>query len=171
MSTSKMTLSCSPWGEPCAQIGTTGYAFRAIAECSAYKAQLVRHYKEAHESGIPEGATLDVASRPHDFGTYWEVEVRFDDDSKEAVEAAYWLEANAPEAWDDEARSALALASWDEIKRFVKAGPEHFLFCSLGWTETDEFGDDWVRTFHKQATEHGLEAYAKDGHLYVKAGA
>lgn len=167
MTTAKMTLSCSPSGEPCAQIGTKGYCYRALVECGAYKAQLARHYETAHGKRLPEDATLDVASKPHDFGTYWEVDVTFEEDSKEAVEAAYWLEANMPETWDDEARTDISVTNWDTIKSYVEDGTP-FLFCSLGWTETDEFGDDWVRTFHKQAAEHGLEAYAKDGHLYVK---
>lgn len=107
MATCKMPLGCSPWGEDCAQVGTPGYGFRAVAECKALRAQLVRHYQAGCGSGLPEGVTLVTKVNPHDYGDYFEVNVVFEDDSKAAVDAAFWLEANLPEEWDEEAQEAL----------------------------------------------------------------
>lgn len=101
-----ITIASSPYGEDCAQLGTEGYEIRARAECEALIAQLKRHYKASH-SGRALPCRLVVASNPHDFGTYHDVRAIFEEDSPGET-AAYWLESNTPEKWDDEAVQALA---------------------------------------------------------------
>jgi len=78
------------------QIGEDNYPALARKECNRYIKQLRKMHGDE-----PVGAKLYVKSNPHDFGTYYEVECRFDPDCQEAVEYAYLIEANCPEEWDD----------------------------------------------------------------------
>ena len=99
-----LELSPTPVDEQCEQIGPNYRPEIARAECRAFIGQLRRMFGEE-----PAGATLKISSNPHDFGTYYEVAVRFDDENDAAVEYAYHLESNLPEQWDDTARRELGL--------------------------------------------------------------
>jgi len=103
---SHITIGSSPYGENCAQLGSSGYEERARVECRSLRNQLVRVYREAHDGLDPE-CRLTIMPHAHDFGTYYEVAAEFDDDNEAAVHAAYWIEANVPEWWDDAAREDL----------------------------------------------------------------
>lgn len=111
----KITYGSSPWGEDAAQTAHADYSVRGPAECEAFKRQLIRHF-EANGSRLPSGVRIRIMSNPHDFGTYYEVAAIVDDDNdKTALDAAYWLDANTPEFWDDEARKELGLGPSDVI--------------------------------------------------------
>lgn len=99
-----LALGPTPWGESCAQLGTSGYEVRGPAECEAYRSQLLRIYAKAH--GGPPPCEVNVKGSPHDFGTYYEVFVWFDETT---VDAALWIEGHTPESWDAEARTELGL--------------------------------------------------------------
>lgn len=100
-------LGSAPHAEACAQVGSEDYAERARKECATYRRQLRR---EAAAAGIALGAVeLVIKSSAHDYGSYYEVAVRFDGESETECEAAYWLEGNQPERWDAEARVELGL--------------------------------------------------------------
>ena len=83
----------------------------ARKECRAFIGQLRRQF------GVePTDSTrLIVKSNPHDFGTYHEVAVCFDEDDEAAVEYAYKLEGSLPEYWDDEARVELGILARADI--------------------------------------------------------
>lgn len=87
----KMTIGSVPFGEPCAQVGQPDYAERAKLECVALMRQIARTHPP------PPGGALVVEGHPHDFGTYYEVSVRFE---PEAQDWAFLVEANTPEFWD-----------------------------------------------------------------------
>jgi len=88
------SLGPVPLDEECAQLGTPDYPEKAKKECRRYKELLLEKF------GLPPGgAFLAVKGFQHDFGTYYEVCVIFDDESAEAVDYAYMLEANSPETW------------------------------------------------------------------------
>ncbi len=92
-----LTIGSCPTSEPCVQVGRdNNYGRAQREECRAFIEALRRLYGEE-----PEGARLRVASHPHDFGTYYEVECKFDPDVKLAVEYAFKLEAESPETWDE----------------------------------------------------------------------
>jgi hypothetical protein len=112
MTTSKLLIGATPWDEACAQVGTEGYRDRAVKECRAFLKQLERHYTAEIGGELP--CRLVIEAHPHDFGSYHEVSAVFADDSKEAVEAAYWLEAHSPEKWDSDSRAELGIVSEPE---------------------------------------------------------
>ena len=90
-----LSIGCTPCDEECAQVGSENYRKRAIIECTRY-IQLLR--------GIfgdePEGARFSIKAFPHDFGSYHEVVIYFDDDNEEAIEYAFNVENNCPSTWE-----------------------------------------------------------------------
>jgi len=104
-----LEIGSTPWNETGAQLGQPNYAELGLHECQIYVAQLIRHYEASKKKHLPKGCIVFVKVNHHDFGSYYEVHVRFDDEDEAAVEAAYWLESNAPEFWDDQARKELGL--------------------------------------------------------------
>jgi hypothetical protein len=105
-----LELASVPGEEHCEQLGPNYRPEQAAKECNAFIGQLERQFGKP-----PKGALLFVRSNPHDFGTYLEVAVRFDDLSLEAVEYAYMMEGDLPLNWDDIARAELGLPSVESI--------------------------------------------------------
>jgi hypothetical protein len=99
-----LTLGSTPCNEDCAQVGTDNYVVRAKKECTAYKNQLERHFQN-----FPDGCYLTIKGFPHDFGTYYEVIVRYDENDEASSEFAYDMESNSPVNWDDEAKKELGI--------------------------------------------------------------
>ena len=99
-----LEIGSSPCNEDCAQVGTDGYREQAQVECKQFIAAIRRvHGNE------PEGARLFIKANAHDFGTYFEVAVRYDADNRKAEDYAYKVESAAPADWSDEDRKALGL--------------------------------------------------------------
>lgn len=110
-----MEVGSSPADEACVQVITgQDYMPAMRAELQRYKAMLERRFPDA-----PDGAYFTVRWNQHDFGSYGEVAVRFDDDDREAAAFAYFVEAHCPATWDDSEvlqwRQAFREA-WDTIK-------------------------------------------------------
>lgn len=92
----RIDLGCCPAEEDAVQVGTPDYARNAKAQCRAY-VEAIR----AVCGREPEGARLMVAANPHDFGTYYSVEVRYDPANKEAADYAFGCDAKAPTTWEE----------------------------------------------------------------------
>lgn len=112
-------IGCTPNAEECAQVGSPNYKERARRECQAYINQLNRAYP-----GMPAGMYLKISSHPHDFGTYHEVTVVFNDEN-DAHNDFLWgnLEMGC-EKWDDEARKELGLDAPEEQKEGQYVSPK-----------------------------------------------
>lgn len=94
MSTSYLTLGSSPYEEDCAQVGSDNYRARALKECKRYLKQIEK------VKPPPEGASLSVRSFPHDFGSYYEVVVNYEEGSEVALGYAFDLEDSCPARWE-----------------------------------------------------------------------
>ena len=96
-----LSLSSSPCDEPCVQLGSENYEAESLKECARYRDLLVKRF-----GGIDEldkrGVRFSTKSFPHEYGSYREVVVIFDDEDEDAVEAACHIENNLPQNWDDE---------------------------------------------------------------------
>jgi hypothetical protein len=53
-----------------------------------------------------------VSSNPHDFGTYLDLQIVYDDDSEESCEWTFRVEADLPGKWDKEAKAQLELEGY-----------------------------------------------------------
>ena len=91
------TIGCTPHDEPCAQVGSEGYAQRARVECQQFMKQITKHYPE------PDNGWLKIKSFGHDFGTYYEVVACFDDEDEASTTWAYNIEGD----------TLGVLATWD----------------------------------------------------------
>jgi hypothetical protein len=104
-----LDLSPTPVNEPCAMVEKSGdYLPRMRAECRAFVHQLERTFPQAIEAGC----SFRVKSNAHEFGSYLEVQVCFNDNDEHMTHWAYMIEAELPELWDDEARAELAAAGY-----------------------------------------------------------
>ena len=101
-----LNLSPVPLNEKCAQLCSAEYSSQSRKECNAFIGQLTRVFGEP-----PRGAYFKITSNPHDFGTYRDVDIVFDDENDAASEYAYQVEANIPEFWDEEAKAELGIVS------------------------------------------------------------
>lgn len=97
-----LTLGPTPSSEDCEQLGPKYDPVKARAECLAFKHQLERLF--------PAGV-FKIKSFAHDFGTYMEVCVLYNDSwANDTIRAAYDAEANTPETWDEQAKAELKAA-------------------------------------------------------------
>jgi hypothetical protein len=104
MASDYLSIGATPAEETCAQVGKEGYSEQSQKECRAFVNQLVRQFGQP-----PEGARITVKSFPHDFGSYREVCVVYNDNIEEAIEYAFKIEAESPANWDEEAKKELGL--------------------------------------------------------------
>ena len=107
-----LEIGPGPSEENVAQLGGEDFTRKNIAECKAFKAQIVRAYGEP-----PDGASLRTLGNPHDLGMYREVAVRVEDcesvkQAEAALDYAYKIEGD-PDGhlvrWDAQARAELGL--------------------------------------------------------------
>ena len=94
-----LNIGPAPCEEDCAQVGSPDYTKRSRKECRAFLNQLERQFGEP-----PDGAYLTIKTFPHDFGSYREVCVAFDDNDQEATHYAFKLEGETPARWDEDAK-------------------------------------------------------------------
>lgn len=98
-----LAIGSVPCEEECEQVGKEYRPWYAILECKQFIKFLIRKFGPP-----PDGAYYAVTENLHDFGTYHEVAIRFDENDKEASDYAFHVEAHVPSHWDDEDREALA---------------------------------------------------------------
>lgn len=100
MATQHISLGSAPADESCAQVGTEDYETLARSECKRYLKLLRDFYFEVRGS-MPVGLNFRIKSNPHDFGSYLDVIVEFDENDEEAMNAALWLDNNKPAEWPE----------------------------------------------------------------------
>jgi hypothetical protein len=104
-----LELGPTPCDEDCAQVGMEDYFAKARPECRRYIDLLVKKF------GKPLGeAYFYIKSNPHEFGSYLEVAIKFNTNSREETAFAYHVESNLPAKWTDEAEIPLDMATFDE---------------------------------------------------------
>ena len=91
-----LTLGPAPAGEDCVQVGCYDYQVKAKKECKKYIKLLEKKFKDR-----PEECSFIIKSNPHDFGSYLEVNVKFNSENEEQTKFAYNVERNQPETWKD----------------------------------------------------------------------
>lgn len=84
----------SPAGEKCASLGSDNYYEDSQLILKIWREQIKRELGEP-----PSGVQLIIKGSPHDFGTYYSLFAKFDDDDAKASAYAYKCECTA-EKWD-----------------------------------------------------------------------
>jgi hypothetical protein len=111
MPISKFEIGPVPAEEECESLGPGYRPEKARVECRIFMRQLARQFGDP-----PPVAGFAITHNPHDFGTYLEVEVRFDTNDRAAVEYAFQVEDESPAEWDDQARLEIAALA-DMVRR------------------------------------------------------
>ncbi len=92
-----LNLGSTPWEEDCVGVNSnTDYMPAMREECRRYKRQLERDF------AIPEDvdAYYKIKTFPHDFGSYMEVCIVFNQEDEKTCEFAYDLEDHLPARWE-----------------------------------------------------------------------
>ncbi len=92
-----LEFETTPFNEPCSQIGDEEYTRDSILECRVLQRQIIRTVGEP-----PEGSHFYRRSCPHDFGTYHELALSFDDNDESHTEYMQSVERNFPANWDEQ---------------------------------------------------------------------
>jgi hypothetical protein len=93
-----IVLSSAPVDEDCVQVSSrVDYVEPMKKECRRFKEMLEKMYKDK----IPQNCYFGIKGFPHDFGSYYEVIVYYDDTDEESENFAFKLESNLPLKWDE----------------------------------------------------------------------
>src|SRR5687767_9430189 len=90
-----LSIGPTPAEESCEQLGPNYQEEKAKTECNRFIEGLRKYF-----GNEPVGAKLHIHRNSHDFGTYLEVCVQFNENNKEAINYAYLIEGNTPKDWD-----------------------------------------------------------------------
>lgn len=90
-----LSLGPTPAEESCEQLGPNYDATKARAECRRFIELLEKKFPNR-----PSGARFKITSNAHDFGTYYEVEIEYEEESEAAIEYAFMVERDAPSTWE-----------------------------------------------------------------------
>ena len=101
----ELSLGPTPAGEPCAQLGSANYEKLSRIELRAYANQINRLFPN-----MPYGVQLKKQRNIHDFGTYYELAIKYLEDNEDAINFAINVENNTPEYWDEEAKIELGIS-------------------------------------------------------------
>jgi hypothetical protein len=82
--------------------GSSGYGWPGLLEVQAFTRQLLRIH-----GSPPEGARFKIIRCPHDFGTYLDLALVYDEDNEEHVEWMLKIESGIPDKWDQAAITEL----------------------------------------------------------------
>ena len=96
-----LELGPVPAEEEVAQVGADDYGVQSFKECKAYKSQLHRVF-----GGV---VRFSIKKFDHDFGSYKEVVVLYDESDEAEVHRAFDIKNNCPSRWDDQARRELGI--------------------------------------------------------------
>jgi len=110
----ELELSTTPTGEECAQVGAKEYDYYELSkmELKAFYHQILRMFPNP-----PVGVSFKKKSNSHDFGSYYDLAIRFDSEDEAAVDYAFKVENNLPKLWDAEAKQELqAQGYFDKLK-------------------------------------------------------
>ena len=106
-----LPLGPTPWDEECVQVVSGGDYFDAMkSECNRYKELLQIRFHDR-----PEGVTFAVKTFAHDFGSYCEAAICFDNADESQVSYAIYCERNTPRHWGDTV--AQSYSDWLEHER------------------------------------------------------
>ena len=85
----------TPHGDPCAHVGSENYGSNSLIECKVMFNQIIR------QIGQPIGTCrFGVIKCPHDFGTYHDIAIRFEDERPEEVNYVELVQNLDLENWD-----------------------------------------------------------------------
>jgi len=95
-----LDIESASWGEDCVQVNPSfSYMPAMKAEAIKFKEMLEKRFAKLIEK---TGIYFKIARNHHDFGTYLSIRVYFHDENKKQSDAAYFVENNCPETWDDD---------------------------------------------------------------------
>lgn len=106
----------TPHDEPCAQVGQPNFQMLSKIEARVLIGQLER----IHGPASDHRAFFKVISCPHEFGTYSDVAVVYNDDFEESENYMLAVENGIPDRWDETAIKELTEAGYFHLMEEAK---------------------------------------------------
>ncbi len=99
-----LSIGGNPAEEPCVQLGHNEFDTYTLNrfETNVFSRQLDRAFPDQ-----PGGTYFRVKANHHEFGTYFDVEVVYDNEDEESEDYALKVEGCTPANWDAEAKAEL----------------------------------------------------------------
>lgn len=91
-----LSLGGVPPEEDCVSVTKGNYLDVMRQETEAYKIAMIRFLGEP-----PEGVRFRIRCNSHDFGSYYDLEVVFDDSDESQIDYAMKCESEGPMTWAD----------------------------------------------------------------------
>ena len=101
-----LTLGSTPSSEPYQQLVDCYNHIVATKEARIFKQQLIRQFSDGLDG---RRAYFTIKHFSHDFGTYCEVVIIYDNNDEEAINFAFNVKANIPEYWDGISKQQLSI--------------------------------------------------------------
>lgn len=89
-------LGPTPYEEDAIQLTPTCDTIAMRKQVRDYVTMLEQRFPDA-----PEEAYFSIKSEYHDYGTYYEAIVKYNEDNEDAVKYAFCVESNLPARWND----------------------------------------------------------------------
>ena len=95
-----LDIESAPWGVGCVQVNPSyDYMPAMKEEATKFKEMLDKRFAKLIDK---TDIYFVIVKNPHDFGTYLSIRVYFHDENKKQSDAAYFVESNCPETWEDD---------------------------------------------------------------------
>lgn len=114
-------LGPTPCDENCVQVGEDNYRERAKRETTVFVDQLNREFSSWVEDGLIK---FGIKWFSHDFGSYCEAVVYYNDDDEASRAIAIVVENNTPFKWDDKAIEELEIARQLSNEKYLESTNE-----------------------------------------------
>lgn len=94
-----INIGPTPNNEDCSQVGTDYYHIKSKIETKAFMQQLYREFPEVLKT---KTLSFSVKTFQHEFGSYKEVVLNYDDSNEEEYEMVFDIDKKIPSNWDAE---------------------------------------------------------------------
>ena len=95
-------IETTPCNEDCIQVKTDAdYMPEMRLEANKYRYMLYQRFPFINQLALSGKFGIKIASCSHDFGSYLELRIFFDENDSVLCDAAYFIESNLPENWTD----------------------------------------------------------------------
>ena len=158
-----ISLGPVPAEEDCEQLGPNYNAVTAKNECKRYIAAIIQVCGHP-----PTGAKLKISSNPHDFGTYFDVEVEYNDEDDIQRHYALRVENDAPKEWPE----IIPDKPIESVKLYLGRVPEQCDLCKCLIINTFIDGvtkmGPWANMCPSCHASHGRGLGIGKGQMYSK---
>jgi len=94
----RIYIECTPTDEPCVMVtDAKPYMEDMRKEALRYREMLTKRFPTA----VEEGVIFAIKTNRHDFGSYINIDICYDESNERQFQWALFIESHLPEKWDE----------------------------------------------------------------------